>query len=347
MYAWTLLPKTCKTICAGTPWKPESGEIRLIYSLNGADDCISLSALIYNFEKLCKLAGDDITKTVIMELSLEQRVETLPVLNPEDVVGYHEITKSNNLYYIYTSVVSEQRLPTFTTPIVTDGKGNLYWEQEKVTGPQLTSWIANMQTTTPWFDMTIQQLWSTCSLKLIQRTKEMFFMCEDLATRGAENVTYKELLNAWSDKQIVFFGKHGDVMYQGLDNFYKKDMFYQGRVWSSAENAYQAQKSADLNTKELFIKYEPEYARLYGNLIDARFDWHRVDDMYLDEILSAKFEDSELRDLLLSTGDSELVYDTTETHDNDLGHCRCAECISRIGQNRLGKALMKLREQLS
>jgi predicted NAD-dependent protein-ADP-ribosyltransferase YbiA (DUF1768 family) len=48
---------------------------------------------------------------------------------------------------------------------------------------------------------------------------------------------------------------------------------------------------------------------------------------------------------LLDTGDEELVEGTT-WHDNIWGNCSCPKCKNIPGQNRLGKLLMQIREEI-
>lgn len=61
-------------------------------------------------------------------------------------------------------------------------------------------------------------------------------------------------------------------------------------------------------------------------------------------VLICKFGNPELRKILLSTGDEELVEDTTSWHDNIWGNCDCPRCRNIPGQNLLGKALMQVRD---
>lgn len=63
--------------------------------------------------------------------------------------------------------------------------------------------------------------------------------------------------------------------------------------------------------------------------------------------VKAKYEQhSDLLEKLLATGDLSIVYDTTGSHDNELGHCLCKNCRDKEYQNVYGKVLMRVREEL-
>ena len=61
--------------------------------------------------------------------------------------------------------------------------------------------------------------------------------------------------------------------------------------------------------------------------------------------LRKKFANPELRDLLLATGDEELV-EGNYWHDNEWGNCTCPRCKNIPGKNKLGKLLMQVREEI-
>jgi predicted NAD-dependent protein-ADP-ribosyltransferase YbiA (DUF1768 family) len=61
--------------------------------------------------------------------------------------------------------------------------------------------------------------------------------------------------------------------------------------------------------------------------------------------LRLKFAIPELAEKLLATGDAELIEGTT-WHDNTWGNCSCPQCENIPGENRLGKLLMQVREEI-
>ena len=63
------------------------------------------------------------------------------------------------------------------------------------------------------------------------------------------------------------------------------------------------------------------------------------------QCVKAKFQDPELKNLLLETKHRYLVEGTT-WHDNYWGNCSCEKCKSIQGNNQLGKTLMRVREEL-
>ena len=95
-----------------------------------------------------------------------------------------------------------------------------------------------------------------------------------------------------------------------------------------------------IDCRELIAKMpQASKVKQFGKIIKVRRDW---DDVKLDIMLwgvREKFKHTDLKDLLLSTGDQELVEGNT-WNDTYWGICRGE------GQNNLGKILMKVRMEL-
>lgn len=134
--------------------------------------------------------------------------------------------------------------------------------------------------------------------------------------------------------------------YAGFSNFYTCNIVYKGVFYSSAERAFQSAKCDNPIWKE----YCADNSNLVGDVKrEARFisplvdNWDniRVDVMY--EILKFKFSDEnpKLKQLLLSTEDTEILEGNT-WKDKFWG----VDSITLEGQNNLGKILMKIREEL-
>ena len=73
-----------------------------------------------------------------------------------------------------------------------------------------------------------------------------------------------------------------------------------------------------------------------------RKDWEQVKDRIMEEIVRAKFsQNEELKEQLLATGDAQLV-EGNRWNDRYWG----VDIRSGVGENHLGKILMKVRSEL-
>lgn len=135
-----------------------------------------------------------------------------------------------------------------------------------------------------------------------------------------------------------------DGKYSFLSNFYKCHIMYEGLHFSSTEAAFQAMKTLNDIERHKFENLSPSDAKKLGRHITLRPDWESVKDQIMLDILRIKFSDPDLKEKLLSTGDSELIEGTT-WHDNYWGNCSCSKCKDKIGNNMLGKLLMQVREE--
>jgi len=143
------------------------------------------------------------------------------------------------------------------------------------------------------------------------------------------------------NKRIAFFKNE----YSFLSNFYPVTIEYEGIVYRSSEAAYQASKTHDIKIRKEFSKYSASKSKKEGeNLVKDEIWWKHNSLRIMEEILRIKFSQEHLKNLLLSTGDEELNEGNT-WHDNFFGSCICDNC-QNIGQNHLGKILMKIRNDL-
>jgi ribA/ribD-fused uncharacterized protein len=145
-------------------------------------------------------------------------------------------------------------------------------------------------------------------------------------------------------RQVInsFAGK-----YNFLSNFYHSPFVWRGIVWPTVEHAYQAAKTSSMEDDTI-----PEFvlmwllgtrrtageAQRWGRSVALRPDWEDVKLSIMKELLQAKFRDaSQFRDLLLATGDAELI---EGWGDRFWGVC------GGVGENHLGRLLMEVREEL-
>ena len=125
-----------------------------------------------------------------------------------------------------------------------------------------------------------------------------------------------------------------------LSNFYIAPVVYNGLTFQSNEAAFQAQKTLNEGQRRKFMRLAPSNAKMKGRKVVLREDWEEVKDQIMYEICLAKFtQNKELKEKLLATGDEELVEGNT-WHDTYWG------VYNRRGKNKLGKILMRVREEL-
>lgn len=124
-----------------------------------------------------------------------------------------------------------------------------------------------------------------------------------------------------------------------LSNMYEVPVRWDGRTYTCSESAYQSGKFLDPAVRDEFATLSGYQAKSKASAMTPREDWDIVKETVMEEVLRAKFaQNPNLRELLLSTGDSTLVErnywgDTYWGIDEETGR----------GKNRLGVLLMKVR----
>lgn len=127
--------------------------------------------------------------------------------------------------------------------------------------------------------------------------------------------------------------------YYFLSNFYPIPMIYQGVEFANSEAAFHAQKCVE--RREEFTHLTPSDAKKLGRQVQLREDWEHVKDQIMLEIVRNKFiQHPSLEEALINTGDAELI-EGNWWHDTYWGVC------NGVGQNKLGKILMRVRAELT
>lgn len=131
-----------------------------------------------------------------------------------------------------------------------------------------------------------------------------------------------------------------DGEYAFLSNYSASPFRVDYVLFPTMEHYFQANK-ADNQNDYLRIAYAPTpgEAKRLGRKIQLRPDWEKIKDNIMLTGLRKKFADPELRNLLLATGDEELV------EGNYWGDTYWGVC-NGVGQNKLGKLLMQVREEI-
>lgn len=137
-----------------------------------------------------------------------------------------------------------------------------------------------------------------------------------------------------------------DGKFDFLSNFYPS-MITDGEIWfPTVEHYYQAAKAKNKEDyKAIAAAPTPGKAKKLGREAEIRADWEEVKDDIMLEALRQKFNHKPLKEKLLATGEERLE-EGNYWHDNIWGKCYCVECQNTVGQNKLGKMLMKIREEI-
>lgn len=129
--------------------------------------------------------------------------------------------------------------------------------------------------------------------------------------------------------------------YGFLSNFARFSVYLDGKDWPTSEHYYQAQKTDDpLLQEQIRQVSNPGESKRLGMRVPLRPDWDQAKDDVMRKVVKAKFEQHpELLQMLLATGDSELIEHTKlDSYWGDGGNGK--------GKNMLGKVLMEVREEL-
>lgn len=139
--------------------------------------------------------------------------------------------------------------------------------------------------------------------------------------------------------------------YAFLSNFYPCVIEHQGLKYSSVETFYVAMKADTdqyINGKyytsgdfrEMISKLDnPGLAKKIGRQVKLRKDWDSKKLEFMNWAVREKFKDESLKELLLLTGEQELV------EGNWWGDTFWGVCNGK-GQNNLGKILMSVRDEI-
>lgn len=128
--------------------------------------------------------------------------------------------------------------------------------------------------------------------------------------------------------------------YYFLSNFSSSLISYNGLVYFNAEAAFQAAKCDNDLAKFAFTKLDPSSAKKRGRQVSLRSDWEEIKEQVMYDICYAKFtQNPSLGKKLIETGEEPLE------EGNEWGD-RIWGTVNGIGENKLGKILMRIREEL-
>ncbi len=165
------------------------------------------------------------------------------------------------------------------------------------------------------------------------------------ALRNGEENTLRTLLHPAAfqriqGKKIYTIDKFREE-YLFLSNFAPSPLVYRGITYLNAEAAFQAQKCMSEEEKLAFSDLSADSAKIRGKKVSLRPDWEEVKESLMEEIVREKFlQNPSYAQLLKETGTLDLK-EGNSWHDT----CWGVDSQTGLGENRLGKILMKIRAE--
>lgn len=162
-------------------------------------------------------------------------------------------------------------------------------------------------------------------------------MTNDSGNRSNSSSEHQPVLPDLEQKAVIdaFSGEFGF-----LSNFYEATVYVDGKRFRTVEHAYQAMKFSDPSAREVVRNAKtPGEAKKLGKSAQLPPDWETKKVGIMRELVTKKFDNPFLRELLLATADAELV-EGNWWGDRFWGVCKGS------GQNWLGKILMEVRDEL-
>jgi len=144
---------------------------------------------------------------------------------------------------------------------------------------------------------------------------------------------------------VYFYGKHAYKEYFPFSNFYDAPLLIDGKWIKTSEHKFQSDKyiKTDPYWAQIILSAEtPTEAKRLGGSRGHRIDyrWEEIKDDVMYECVLKKFTQySELKKLLLSTGNREIFEHTK--NDSYWG-----DGLDGSGRNQLGITLMRVRKEL-
>ncbi|RJQ10881.1 MAG: NADAR family protein [Bacillota bacterium] len=143
-------------------------------------------------------------------------------------------------------------------------------------------------------------------------------------------------------EEIRFYRAVGP--YGFLSNLYRQPLFFEGRFFRSAEDAYQYGKPRKTEVADWLVAApSPHLCAAAAHALfafDVRPDWNQIKLERMRQVLRAKFtQHRELKLSLLQTGDARLIEESATDAFWGIGK-------TRKGKNMLGVLLMEIRQEL-
>lgn len=153
-----------------------------------------------------------------------------------------------------------------------------------------------------------------------------------------------KMLNNFSDNKYEFLSN-----FYACQVFYKNDIDPEGYVYPTVEHAFQAAKATTVQgMRWVAAAPTPGEAKKRGRAIKLRWDWETIKDDVMLTLIRTKFKNADMCDRMLRTvaDGIDAFCEGNWWHDNYWGDCNCPKCQNIFGQNRLGKILTKVRQEI-
>ena len=138
--------------------------------------------------------------------------------------------------------------------------------------------------------------------------------------------------------------------YEFLSNFQFAPVRLDGNFYNHVENAFQAAKTLDPESRKQIRESTPRKAKQLGQHVKLRPEWESIKVRVMLDLVTQKFTHYDhFYNRLMATDTQELIEGNT-WHDNFWGICSCGSCPpskSGPGKNRLGIILMSIRQGLA
>jgi ribA/ribD-fused uncharacterized protein len=145
----------------------------------------------------------------------------------------------------------------------------------------------------------------------------------------------------------ICFYRANEKPYGVFSNLYLRNIIFEGRIYASAEHAYQAGKARKEAVREWLLSApSPSLVAMAAHGLytwDIVPNWASIKFTRMRQVLQAKFtQHDDLREILLSTGNRRLVESATVANSIN----RLWGEVNGKGQNMLGTLLMEIRGEL-
>lgn len=131
----------------------------------------------------------------------------------------------------------------------------------------------------------------------------------------------------------------GKYVYNWFSNFECIPVTIDGVTYKTMENYFQSQKVIDPSNRLVFENCTPSHAKMLGRKVELRPDWDKIKLSVMEKGLRVKFSKGSDQLKKLLEMDGEII------EWNNWGDRFWGKTLDGVGENHLGKILMKIRDE--